>query len=137
MASNSLRIYLRHYQWHLRIHAEGTGVINNNGTSLYSSRSKSLAGSTTGKESNIHTLERSISSLLHSVLLAHELNLLAGRTLGSQQLQLCKRKIALLNQIQEFLAYRTGSTQNSNIVLLHILNILSMLDIINALALPA
>ena len=131
VVGNSLWVYLWYNQWYFWVHAESTGVINNYSTSLYSSRCKGLASSAASEESNIHTLEGVLSGLLNSVLLAHELNLLTSRTLGSQHLQLSKWEITLLNQIQEFLTYSTSSTQNSNIVFFHLYTSFQMLININ------
>ena len=114
-----LGVNLRHNQRHFGVHTEGAGVINNNGTSLYSVGSKLLGNAATCEQSNINALERVLGSLLHSIYFAHKFNLLACAALGSQQMQFCKWEVSFFNQLQKFSTNSTGSAQNSNVILFH------------------
>ena len=119
MCSNRFRIDLWYDKRNFRVHAERARIIDDNRTSLHGSRSKCLAGCAAGKECNLYILEGIIGCFLNRIILAHKLYDFACRTLGSQKLQIGKRKITLLDQVQEFLSYGTRGAKDCYIIFLH------------------
>ena len=99
MLGNGFRIDFRHNQRNFRVHAEGTGVIDNHGTGFYSGRRKFLAGTATSEQGDIHILEGIHRGFLNGIFLAHKLDFLASTALRSQHFEVSKREIALLNEI--------------------------------------
>ena len=69
MARDGLRVDFRNDEWDLRVHAEGTRVVDDDGTGLYGSRSELLARSTAGKQSDLDVLKESsvVSSTVYSL----------------------------------------------------------------------
>ena len=114
-----LGVNLRHNQRHFGVHTESAGVIDNNGTSLYSIGSELLGNAATCEQSDINALEGVLGSLLHSICFAHKFNLLACAALGSQQTQFGKREVSFFDKLQKFSTNSTGSAQNSNIIPFH------------------
>ena len=114
------RVDLRNDERDFRIHAEGARVVDDDGTGLDGCRSELLAGSAAGEQSNLNVLEGLVRRLLNRVLLAHELDLLASAALRGEHLEVGKGEIALLDEVEEFLADGARCAKDCYIVLLHV-----------------
>ena len=116
-----LGIDLGHDERHLRVHAEGTRVVDDDRPCLDGMGSKLLACRTARKERDVNSLKGVRRRLLHRVLLAHKRDFLPCGAAGCEQPQLRERELALLDECQEFLSDRTRCAEYCDTIFLHIL----------------
>ena len=111
-----LGIALRHYQGHIVVHTEGTGVVDHHGTILRDGLSKFLrcTSTCTGK-GDIHILEIVVMlEQLHFNLLSLEGVFLTCATLRAKQHQFVHGEIPLIKNPQKLLSYGSTCTYNCN-----------------------
>ena len=114
-----LGVYFRNNQRHIRVHPIGAGVVDNHSAGFYSDRSKFLADGAAGKQSHVNAVKGISLGFFHFIGFAPNGQFLASRAGRSQQLQVGKREIPFVQQIDKFLTYGTRSAQNCQIVLFH------------------
>ena len=107
---------------HIRIHTERTGIVNDHTTCFYRNRAKFPRDAPTGaKQGNVDSVERILGQLLYGDFLTTKVQLLPDGTGGSQQGQLPRREMTLLERLDHFKANGTRRTNHGNMrILIHI-----------------
>ena len=109
-------VHFGNHQRNGRIHAEETGVIDDHGAVFDGDGGEFLGdGSPCGTQYEIDTLEGILVQDFALEGFALELEFATGATLGSEKFQALERKVALLENGEDFLAYGTGGTHDGNI----------------------
>ena len=110
MKGNVFGIDFGNDQGDVGIHAEGTGVVDDDAAALSRFRSQFFTDRAAGKESDIDSIEGFRLGFFNGVFLPIDHQLLTSRTVGCQQLQLAVREFSFFNQADKFLAYGTCGT---------------------------
>ena len=115
-----LGVNLGNDQRHLGIHTESRGVIHKHSACGLDSGSKTLSDIVLGSaQDDVHALKSGVASFLNGDFLALEHQSLAGTAAACQRDQLAHGEVALLQNLDHFLTYGAGSTENSNGIGLH------------------
>ena len=119
MALNCLGVDLGDNERHFGIHAERARIIDDNGACLHRRRCKGLACRASRKERDVNAVERILRRFLHRIRLAHKVDFLACTARGSEKTKLCKRELALLDEVQKLLPDSSRSAKNGDVILFH------------------
>src|SRR5690348_7400338 len=102
MRPHRLRIDLRNDERHLRVHAEGGGVVHDHGALLHGERRETLGSAPAGgKERDVDTAEAVLLELAYGERLVAEGERLSGGAGGGEETQLGKRETPLLETADE------------------------------------
>ena len=117
-----LRIDLRHDQGHIRVHAEGAGVIHEHRARLDDGRGELLGDVVLRRaQHDVHALEGLVTGHLHGDVVALPVDSLSHGPGRRQQVQLLDGEIALGQYLHHLAAHRAGGAQNSNFILFHMM----------------
>ena len=111
--ANAVRVDLGDHQRHVRVHAEGGGIVDHDGAGL-DRGGRELPGdaATCREQRDIDAFKGMFGDLFDHDLLAAERNRLAGRPRARQRLQFADRETALVHGGDELGADRTGYADN-------------------------
>ena len=115
-----LRVDLRDDQRHVRVKAEGAGVIHEHRAGLDDGGSEALGDVVLRRaQDDVHALKRLVAGQLHGDVPPVPGQHLAHGALRGQQVQLVHREIPLCQHLHHLAAYRAGSAQNRNVIFFH------------------
>ena len=102
-------------QRNIRFKTEGGAVVDDDDALALRQAAKFTAGRTAGEKRQIHAIEGICGGFFNNVVLALEIDDLAGAVFRSQKLQPSVWEIVLIHDLEQFLTDSTGRTDDGNV----------------------
>ena len=115
MILRCLAVDFRNDQRNIWFETEGGAVVDDNDALALRQAAKFTAGRTAGEERQIHAVEGICGGFFHNVVLALEIDDLAGAVFRGQKLQPSVWEIVLIHDLEQFLTDSTGRTDDGNV----------------------